>query len=665
MAYPNLNMHTWGFFRDDSSDPDTCTQIGADNAIDQEWPMDTNLMVRIGLDEDGNRSGTADLYIQYQLNSVTGSWTALPDAWISTGTPSDGTACDTQLLDSGAAGSWANGTYRGGGSAVSILHTFDKKEFTEFQFCVTMPSGTVSPSDVVYFRMYRVAGDVFDFTYPDTGNPDLWPQITAIPSVGPKEATLGAVAGAATIVATTTAKRLADAVVSGVAAAVVGLTIIASGETSAAGIGSAVVDPSANRTIIASAAGSCTLEIWPDCLRTLGAVQAGGVGATTVSPVAVRYADALATGTGAATVSPVAFRTVSTQADGVSTTTAGITGWRHGTVTIGGTSSAAVDISRFCPLNATSAAGVGVSTADLVAIRTASAAIAGVGAAAATIEKTIYIMGIVLANRVKETTTTEGTGTVDLAGAETGYQGFVAGAGDGNEVYYAIVGRAGGDSEGEWEIGVGTVTDADPDTLSRDSVIASSNAGSLVDLSVGTKDVFITLPKEVPVRNISVYEPSDVATLDIDISGYESVQIRGWIKQANDGVDGMLRLSNDGGSSFRAGASDYQWCNTASWITAVVGEGDGSDSFIKLGGGVGGDTNEWLFMDLGIFGIDQAGVRTYVIGQICYTRTNGQPLNLACTGWVEALEVNDAIRFLFSAGNITSGRVAVYGYPTP
>lgn len=101
---------------------------------------------------------------------------------------------------------------------------------------------------------------------------------------------------------------------------------------------------------------------------------------------------------------------------------------------------------------------------------------------------------ITLADRVKETTTTTGTGTLDLTGAVTGFQGFVAGVGDAAEVYYAIVGQAGGGAEGEWEVGIGTVTDAATDTLSRDTVLASSNSGNAVDFSAGTKDVFITAP---------------------------------------------------------------------------------------------------------------------------------------------------------------------------
>ena len=99
-------------------------------------------------------------------------------------------------------------------------------------------------------------------------------------------------------------------------------------------------------------------------------------------------------------------------------------------------------------------------------------------------------MALVINDRVKETSTTTGTGTIDLAGAETGYESFVSGVGTGNTTYYAIELN----SANEWEVGIGTVTDAAPDTLSRDTIISSSNSDAAVNFSAGTKNVFCTLP---------------------------------------------------------------------------------------------------------------------------------------------------------------------------
>jgi len=99
-------------------------------------------------------------------------------------------------------------------------------------------------------------------------------------------------------------------------------------------------------------------------------------------------------------------------------------------------------------------------------------------------------MALVLNDRVKETSTSTGTGTINLAGAVQDFEGFVAGIGTGNTTYYAIV-NAG---TGEFEVGLGTVTDATPDTLSRTTVYSSSNSDNLVNFSAGTKDVFCTQP---------------------------------------------------------------------------------------------------------------------------------------------------------------------------
>ena len=95
-------------------------------------------------------------------------------------------------------------------------------------------------------------------------------------------------------------------------------------------------------------------------------------------------------------------------------------------------------------------------------------------------------MALVLADRVQETTTTTGTGTVTLAGAVTGFQSFSA-VGNSNTTYYTISGGS------EWEVGIGTYT-ASGTTLSRDTVLASSNSGSLVSFSAGSKNVFVTYP---------------------------------------------------------------------------------------------------------------------------------------------------------------------------
>jgi hypothetical protein len=99
-------------------------------------------------------------------------------------------------------------------------------------------------------------------------------------------------------------------------------------------------------------------------------------------------------------------------------------------------------------------------------------------------------MPLVIKDRVKETSTTTGTGTFTLAGAATGFQSFSA-IGNGNTTFYTIA-LVGGS---EWEVGIGTYTSSGT-TLSRDTILSSSNSGNAVNFSAGTKDVFVTYPSE-------------------------------------------------------------------------------------------------------------------------------------------------------------------------
>jgi len=109
-------------------------------------------------------------------------------------------------------------------------------------------------------------------------------------------------------------------------------------------------------------------------------------------------------------------------------------------------------------------------------------------------------MALVLADRVKETTTTAGTGTVTLLGASTGYQSFAV-IGNANTTYYTIASQTGN----EWEVGIGTYGSAGT-TLSRTTILANSSATqpSALNFSAGTKDVFVTYPASYAVAATNV-----------------------------------------------------------------------------------------------------------------------------------------------------------------
>ena len=99
-------------------------------------------------------------------------------------------------------------------------------------------------------------------------------------------------------------------------------------------------------------------------------------------------------------------------------------------------------------------------------------------------------MAFVVKDRVKVSSTTTGTGTFTLGSAAVGFQSFSV-IGDGNTTYYTIVDGTSGD----WEVGIGVYT-ASGTTLSRGTVLESSNSGSLVDFGAGSKDVFVAYPAE-------------------------------------------------------------------------------------------------------------------------------------------------------------------------
>jgi hypothetical protein len=122
-------------------------------------------------------------------------------------------------------------------------------------------------------------------------------------------------------------------------------------------------------------------------------------------------------------------------------------------------------------------------------------------------------MALVVKDRVQETSTTTGTGTFTLSGAVSGFQSFSA-IGNGNTTYYAIVGGA------EWEVGLGTYTSSGT-TLSRNTILESSNGGTAVNFSAGTKNVFVTYPAEEAVYQDAsgdAYAPQFAASNGLNVN---------------------------------------------------------------------------------------------------------------------------------------------------
>ena len=190
-------------------------------------------------------------------------------------------------------------------------------------------------------------------------------------------------------------------------------------------------------------------------------------------------------------------------------------------------------------------------------------------------------MAFVLNDRVKETTTSTGTGTINLAGAATGFETFVAGVGNSNVTYYCIAHQ----TAAEFEVGIGTVTDASPDTLSRTTILSSTNSDSAVDFSAGTKDVFCTLPASKTIREFDTALNVPTGTT---------------AQRASSPVAGDLRFNTT--SSKFEGYSGSAWGNVGegNFLVTNIFAGDGSDTTFTISNAVSGEQQLMVFID-GVF----------------------------------------------------------------
>ena len=143
-------------------------------------------------------------------------------------------------------------------------------------------------------------------------------------------------------------------------------------------------------------------------------------------------------------------------------------------------------------------------------------------------------MALVLNDRVKETTTTTGTGTLTLGGAVTGFETFGTGIGNSNTTYYAVTLPA----SAEFEVGLGTLN-SDSTTIARTTVISSSNSDNAVNFSAGTKTIFCTMPASKAV----FLDASGNATLGADLSVGDDLTVNGGvIDLKNAGAQSELRM---------------------------------------------------------------------------------------------------------------------------
>jgi hypothetical protein len=154
-------------------------------------------------------------------------------------------------------------------------------------------------------------------------------------------------------------------------------------------------------------------------------------------------------------------------------------------------------------------------------------------------------MALIIKDRVKETTTSFGTGSITLSGAETKYVSFGSVLSNSDTVYYAI--EHSGSGTDEWEVGLGTYTSS-TNSISRDTILASSSSGSAVNFSVGSKSIFATYPADK-----AIYEN---AAGHVDISG--NITVGGTVDGRDLATDGTKLDGIESGATADQTASEIK-----------------------------------------------------------------------------------------------------------
>lgn len=196
-------------------------------------------------------------------------------------------------------------------------------------------------------------------------------------------------------------------------------------------------------------------------------------------------------------------------------------------------------------------------------------------------------MALVIKDRVKETTTTTGTGTYTLAGAEVGFQSFSA-IGNGNTTYYTVT------DGGDWEVGIGTYT-ASGTTLARTTILSSSNSGNAVDWSAGEKFVFVTQPSSkasfldasgnLPFgdndkaifgdgSDLQIYHDGSNSIIKDGGTGDLEVQANRFVVQSASGSDNFLIVTPSGGVDLRHNVSGTVGTKLATTSTGIAVTGN-------------------------------------------------------------------------------------------
>ena len=220
-------------------------------------------------------------------------------------------------------------------------------------------------------------------------------------------------------------------------------------------------------------------------------------------------------------------------------------------------------------------------------------------------------MALILNDRVKEISTTTGTGALTLGGAVTGFETFGAGIGNSNTTYYAITLPA----TAEFEVGLGTLN-GDSSTLTRTTVISSSNSDNAVSFSAGTKTIFCTMP----ASKVVFLDASGNATLGADLSVGDDLTVLGGVIdfRSNSGSPSQLK--------FYCEVSNAH----AQTLTAQVHGQAATNTLTLPGGSTIGNANATLVSDTGTQTLtNKSIVATQLTGTIANARLDADLQALA------------------------------------